>query len=357
MSELKRCTKCVMPETWSGITFDEQGVCNICRNYEKKKGIDWEARQEALELILYEYKDRAKKTGNKYDCLVGYSGGKDTAYTLYAMVKKWDMRPLCVTWDHGFKLDQGAEYNLQEIPKILNVDHLRFTIGNDLRNALCRKASEVMGDFCWHCHNGVGAFPARVSKMFDVPLQIWGEPNSDGGALYGFDDKEEQNYEHYKQMFQGGVTPEMVLPDGYEKRDLLPMQWPDEKFPLKAIYLGSYEPWDQNEHARIIEKELGWRPYPFKDFDPKLIRMCGNYRNWDKRDCPYETVRNWQKFIRRGFDKLSFQASKDIRDGLITRDNALEIIKQEGQRPVNMEAFCKETGISESEFYRITKPL
>ena len=357
MENLKRCSRCVMAQTWSGITFDSRGVCNICRNYEKKRKVDWEGRQRTFNEILAQYRDRARGTGNKYDCMVGYSGGKDTAYTLWAMVKKYDMRPLAVTWDHGFHLSEDAEFNLMEVPKRLDVDHLRFTIGNGLRNEMCRKSSMVAGDFCYHCHLGVGAYPTRVSKMMDIPLQIWGEGTGEyqtSGSGYTFDQIEEQDFEHYKKLFQSGVTPEMVIPDGYESRDMQPFEWP-MRYEVKALYLGSFEPWDQIEHAEIVKRELGWKPYPFEDFDPELIKTWGNYRNFDKVDCPYETVRNWQKYMRRGFDKIVFQASKDIREGLLTREQGLDLLKYEGQRPINMDAFCKETGITEEEFNRITK--
>ena len=373
MPELKRCMKCVMPETWAGISFDEDGVCSICRNYEKKPKIDWDKRQGDLQDILVRYIDYAKVHGNKYECIVGYSGGKDTAYTLWAMVKKYKMKCLAVTWDHGFKLPPEAEYNMVEVPKKLDVDHLRFYIGGNLRNQMCRKGSEICGDFCIHCHLGVGAFPTRISYMMNIPLQIWGEPSAEYGTfgVYKYEDIEEQNYEHYKKVFAAGTMPQNVVPEGYSPIDLEPMTWPKEertiyfegkRIPfLKAIYLGNYEPWEQRKNVEIIKKELDWKPNrtPFyndalEDWKDVLIETYGTYVDWDKVDCPYETVRNWQKFIRRGFDKLSFQCSKDIRDGLMTRDEALEIIKHEGQRPINMEDFCEETGISEAEFYRIT---
>jgi len=372
MLELKRCTKCVLPSTWPGITFDSEGVCSVCRNYEKKPKIDWEERQNELQLILTRYRYYAMDRRNKYNCLVGYSGGKDTAYTLWAMVKKYNMKPLAVTFDHGFKLSAEAEYNMVEIPKKLDVDHLRFYIGGNLRNEMCRMGSKVCGDFCIHCHLGVGAFPARVSKMMDIPLQIWGEPSAEYGTFgaYKYEDLEEQNYEHYKKVFAAGTMPKDVVPEGYDLIDLEPMIWPDDDWihdRLKAIYLGNYEPWNQRQNVRIIMTELGWKKNAIhikagqsinlesdEEWKKQLIREYGTYEDYDKVDCPYETIRNWQKFIRRGLDKLAFQASKDIRDGLMTREEALEILKYEGQRPMNMDAFCEETGISEAEFYRIT---
>ncbi len=346
---MRRCTRCVMPETWEGITFDEEGICSICREAEKLEKIDWEERQKQLIKILDKYRAYARNTHNKYNCLVGYSGGKDTAYTLWAMVKKYDMKPLVLTFDHGFKLSPESEWNLKEIPRILDCDHLRFSIGNGLRNALCKKASEVMGDFCWHCHNGIGAFPARVSLLFNIPLQIWGEPSAlyQTMGIYKLEDLEEQDKEHFEKTIQAGITPEMVLPDGYELIDLQPMTWLEDDTwgKLKAINLGTYEPWNQREHVEIVTRELGWKHRTSEI----------TYVDWDKVDCQHEDVREFQKYLRRGFGKVSFQASKDIRDGLMTRELAMELIeKYEGKEPSSLDDLIREMGMTKEELTRCT---
>lgn len=336
-----------MPETWEGIKFDEKRVCSICRENEKEKKIDWREREKVLREISEKYKERAKERNNKYDCLVGYSGGKDTAYTLWAAVKKYGLKPLVVTFDHGFPLSPEGEYNLMEVPKKLDCDHLRFTLGNGLRNALCRKGSEKNGDFCWHCHNGIGALPARISQQWDIPLQIWGEPTAKYQTLgvYKYEDIEEQDEEHFKKVSQAGITSEMVKPDNYQLRDLLVMTWPEGEFPLRAIYLGNYELWDQRKHVEIITRELGWRHFEVE----------GTYVDWDKVDCPFEPVRDWQKFMKRGFGRTTFQASKDIRDGLISREEGLRLVEQyDGKRPKALDVFFKETGMSEEEFNQYT---
>jgi len=345
---MKRCVKCVMPETWAGIQFDEQGVCSICRQAEQKRQIDWAKRQEELARILEEHRAYAVSHRTKYDCLVGYSGGKDTAYTLWAAVVKYHMRPLAVTFDHSFPLSEEGEWNLTEIPKILNCDHLRFSLGKDLRNALCLRGSEVNGDFCWHCHNGIGAFPARISQQWNIPLQVWGEPSAEYQTFgaYKFSDVEEQNEKHFQDCFQSGVTPEMVLPEGMALDALLPMMWPRGTFPLKAIYLGNYEPWNQRQSVEIITRELGW----------KHRATEGTYVDWDKVDCPFEPVRDWQKFMKRGFGRTTFQASKDVREGRLTRDEALQLVeKHDGKRPAALDVFLREVGMSEHAFDEITR--
>ena len=343
---MRRCTRCVMPETWEGITFDEKGICSVCRATEQS--INWNARQKKLKDLLSFFKSYAASSNNKYDCLVGYSGGKDTAYTLWAAVKKYGMRPLCVTFDHGFKLSPEGEWNLTEIPKMLDCDHLRFTIGNKLRNALCRKSSEVMGDFCWHCHNGVGAFPARISKLFDIPLQIWGEPPAlyqTKGDTYEMDGSEEQDKVHFEKIFQAGVTPDKVLPYGYNLLDLQPMTWPEEAFPLRALYLGNFESWNQYEHVAIIKRELGWMDYPKQE----------TWQPWDKNDCRQELVREAQKKLRRGFGKASFAASKEIREGRITREQGMKLVNEyENKELTGLDELCGEMGMTFNELCSLT---
>lgn len=165
-------------------------------------------------------------------------------------------------------------------------------------------------------------------------------------GAYKHEDMEEQNKEHFERLAQAGVTPEMVLPPGYELVDLLPMTWPEGEFPLKAIYLGNYEPWDQREHVEIITQELGWKHHPTE----------GTYVDWDKVDCPFEPVRDWQKFIKRGFGRTTFQASKDIRDGLMSREEALRLVEElDGKRPKALDVFLKETGVTEEGFNQITR--
>jgi spore coat polysaccharide biosynthesis protein SpsF (cytidylyltransferase family) len=134
--------------------------------------------------------------------------------------------------------------------------------------------------------------------------------------------------------------------EGYKLKDFLPMTWPKNDFELKAIYLGNFEKWEQRKQVEIITMNLGWKHY----------NVEGTYVDWDKVDCPFEPVRDWQKFMKRGFGRTCFQASKDVRDGLITREKALELIEQyDGKRPFILDSFLKEVKMTEEEFNEITK--
>jgi len=104
-----------LPETFPGIYFDGEGVCNYCRNYERVKVFGEEALLRSLE------KYRGK--GKKYDCIVAISGGRDSAFVLHQIVRKYNMRTLALTVDSGFITEEGHR-NIRAITEALGVDHV-----------------------------------------------------------------------------------------------------------------------------------------------------------------------------------------------------------------------------------------
>ena len=95
----KRCAKCVFPETFPGIEFDEAGVCNFCRDFRGHQFVEQSKRQyrKRFEELI----DKNRRVGG-YDCLMAYSGGKDSSYTLVVLKKKYNLSILALTIDNGF---------------------------------------------------------------------------------------------------------------------------------------------------------------------------------------------------------------------------------------------------------------
>ena len=119
---MKRCTKCVTPETHETIMFDKQGICNICSQIEyKKTKIDWNVKRKELDELVKIYKGKYS-----YDCIVPFSGGKDSVWTLYYLVKELKLKPLVVRFDHGF-LRPNLEENTKRVQRKLGVDFHHFT--------------------------------------------------------------------------------------------------------------------------------------------------------------------------------------------------------------------------------------
>src|SRR5262245_4228777 len=93
---MRYCTRCLTPETHHPIQFDEQGVCSVCRQIDyKKKKIDWKERWSQLQELIAQYKDKGL-----YDCILPYSGGKDSAFQLWFVTRQLGLKPLVVRFDH-----------------------------------------------------------------------------------------------------------------------------------------------------------------------------------------------------------------------------------------------------------------
>jgi hypothetical protein len=97
-SSLRSCNRCGLPETYETIEFDDFGVCNICLNQVfKNECIDWDQRFLQLQQLTDDQKGEYA-----YDCIVPFSGGKDSTFTLWYIVKKLKLKPLVVQFNHGF---------------------------------------------------------------------------------------------------------------------------------------------------------------------------------------------------------------------------------------------------------------
>ena len=119
--DLKRCSRCVMPETHETIVFDDEGVCSICRQHKhKREKVDWEQKEKEFVEIIEKYRGKGP-----YDCLIPISGGKDSTFVLYTMIKKYKVHPLAISFDHGFYRPHHIQ-NRDRIIRKLGVDFLLF---------------------------------------------------------------------------------------------------------------------------------------------------------------------------------------------------------------------------------------
>lgn len=123
---LRRCSKCLLPETFPGIEFDEEGVCNYCRNYRPIKVLGEEELKRAL--------DKYRGKGDKYDCLVAISGGRDSTYVLQQIVAKYNMRTLALTVDSGFTTGEGHR-NIKVTTETLGVNHVYIRNENHIETS------------------------------------------------------------------------------------------------------------------------------------------------------------------------------------------------------------------------------
>lgn len=142
-----------------------------------------------------------------YDCIVPFSGGKDSTWTLFYLVKEYGLKPLVVRFDHGFLRPNLHENTLKAIRK-LGVDFLNFTPNWKVVQKCMLQSFLEKGDFCWHCHTGIFAYPMWIAIIYNVPLIFWGEPSSEYTAYYSYDQPEEVDEKRFNRYVNLGITAE-----------------------------------------------------------------------------------------------------------------------------------------------------
>lgn len=345
---LRYCIRCCMPETQEGLKFDDFGVCQACQSSEQKIHINWAEREKQLRSIL----DAAKsKAGNNYDCIVPISGGKDSCYQLHILVKVYGMKPLAVTFSHNWYSETGV-YNLQNALKEFNVDHIMFTPNRDLVNRIANRSLGSIGDSCWHCHSGVGAFPLQIAVRFNIPLLIWGESiaESSGRASYK-EPVHKFNRDYFLQISAKRQPAEMVC-SYLSERDLYPFNVPTseeiERVGVYGIHLGDYIFWDDERQTEFICQEYGW----------KETEMEGAYKGYKSAECIMAGVHDFTCYLKRGYGRATFQACFDVRNGLMTREEGFATAKAiDAERPGALDYYLKITNLTEIQFYETMKKL
>ncbi len=346
LEKLRYCVRCCMPETNEGIKFDEMGICQACQSQEQKIHIDWVAREKQLKQILERYKS---KSGNNYDCIVPISGGKDSAFQLHVIIKRYGLKPLAVTFSHNWFSETG-KYNLWNILEKLNVDHIMFTPNRELVNKLAAASLYKIGDSCWHCHSGVGTFPLQVAVKFNIPLIVWGESVAESSGRACYFEPMKFGAESLFLKISAKVTPDEMTGNHITPKDVYPFQNPSkeeiEKVGVLGIHLGDYIFWDDERQMEFVRKEYGW----------KEDEVEGTYKRYKSVECIMPGVHDYSKFVKRGFGRGTDHASQDVRAGLVTREEGFELAKYyDSKRPEMLDYYLKITGFTEEEFFKIVK--
>jgi hypothetical protein len=210
------------------------------------------------------------------------------------------------------------------------------------------------GDFCWHCHTGIFAYPMQLAVKFNIPLLIWGEPSAEYTSYYGYDEKEEVDERRFNRFINLGISAEDMegMIDGVEPRDLDPFRYPPVKdlrrIGVRSICLGSYIPWDVKSQVAMIERELGWQ-------GDEVEGVPGAYP-YEKVECFMQGVRDYLKFIKRGYGRTAHLTSIDIRNGRLDRDTAMQLVGEfDGRRPASLDLFLDCVGLTEAELVEIAR--
>lgn len=343
---IRYCTRCCVPETQEGVQFDELGICTGCRSSEEKMHIDWVVRERELRSILEEAKS---KSGSGYDCVLPISGGKDSFFQAHVLVKVYGLKPLAVTFNQNWVSETGF-YNLQRCLEVFDLDHLQFTPARTLVNRLAKKSLSAIGDSCWHCHSGVGAFPLQVATRFKIPLLVWGESIAENDGRASYKRPEHKFDRDYFTKVSARLTAEEMIGGDLSAKDLHPFELPSYEeiadTGVWGLHLGDYLFWDDERQTEWIRDVYGWRE----------TELEGAYKGYKSAECVMAGMHDFTCYLKRGFGRSTWQASVDVRNGLLTRQEGFSLVKHHDQeRPQALDYYLKITGMTESEFYETMK--
>ena len=195
----------------------------------KQTKIDWNERKRLLDQLIEKHKGKYA-----YDCIVPFSGGKDSTFQLYYLMKNYGLKPLVVRFNHGFFRETILENSNRTLKK-LGADFIEFTPNWKIVKRLMLESFKRKTDFCWHCHTGIFSYPLRLALMYKVPLIFFGEPSAEFHNYYDyvedkidyFDDKK------FDMLFNLGITADDMhgminsKEDPVDIRDLTPYSFPN----------------------------------------------------------------------------------------------------------------------------------
>ena len=309
---MKRCTRCILPETFPGIQFDEEGVCQYCR---RQPSPERRAAQKARLRARFEELVAQVRTQPGYHCLVAWSGGKDSTYTLWLLKEQFGLHPLAFTFDNGF-VSPAARKNMRVVAENLGVDHIvvkpRFDLLRETFVAATRpgsyppRALERASGICNACMSLAKGIGLRLALERGIPLLVYGwSPGQAPLASALF----RTNPSMLQAFLRTALAPLEQVADGQ-----LRLYFPDEHlleaaetFPYNVSPLAFLE-YDEAAAIKQIGM-LGWqRP---EDTDP------------NSTNCLLNSLANQIHLEQMGYHPYVMELAALVREGMMSREEAL----------------------------------
>ena len=359
--EVKWCKRCTISNQRPRIVFDENDICTACHNVDYKESINWSDREGELLQLL----DQHRSKNGEWDVIVPSSGGKDSGYVAHILKHKYQMSPLLITWSPLSYTNIGLENfnNLNDA----GFQSIKYSHNGFLNRKLSRLCLEEFGDAFHTFILGQVYFPIHMALKFNIKLIFYGE---NGELEYAGDPASKDK--PYKDLIEDeawingylkGTPINKLVEYGIKnksymeglkcnKSDLKFYNPPNksemlEKGISKNYFMNYFLKWDPQENYYYCARNTGLKPNP--------ERSEGTYSKYASLDDKFDGFHYYMRYIKLGLGRCIEDTSHEIRDGLITREEGIDLIKKyDGEFPKKyFNEFLNYLEISENEFWKI----
>lgn len=356
--EVKFCARCVVSNQRPRNLFNGQGVCNACLYAEQKyHHTDWARREEEFAELL----SRHRSKDGSFDCVVPGSGGKDSALVSHQLKYKYGMHPLTITWAPFIYTDIGWKNYYNFIQS--GLDNWLFYPNGRLHRKLARAAFELKGDHWEPFAFGQKAYAFQVAVKMNIPLVFYGE-NAEieyGGSMKNAF-KSHESPADWEELYYKGGGIEKLLAAGEEMGILTKEEAILKNFefyltpPLDLIakrgieghFWSYYHKWVPQENYYYAAKNTGFEANPDG-------RSEGTYSKYASLDDKTDGFHYYLAYIKFGICRATSDAAHEIRDGHITREEGVALVKRyDGEFPKKyFKEFLEYLDIDEKHFWEV----
>jgi len=314
-----------MPDSRPRIVFDKNGICNACLHSDKKNTINWIDRKNEFFKLIEEIKKHSKKTNAYYDCVVPWSGGKDSTSIALKLKFEYELNPLLVTFS-PLLINECGSINREEVSK-MGFDSVLLSPNQKVSKKLSKRFFTERGNpkVAWDA--GVNAGPVQIAINYNIPTVFYAEHGESeyGGLVLDEESEKKRNLREVIEH-QIGDFPENWVSDEISLKDLSPYVYPSEdkmiKENLTAYYFSYFFKWSMLENYEYVKEKM-----PSFKTNPNG-RTEGTFTDFDSLDDKIDNLYYYMQYIKFGFGRATRDSCRMIQNNQMTRDKAIELARK-----------------------------
>jgi N-acetyl sugar amidotransferase len=349
---MKYCPRCLQPDTRPNTVFTEKGICPACNYFECLKAVDWTERYEILKQLLNQHKKRYR-FNQRFDCIIGVSGGKDSTRQALWARDKLGLKPLlaCLSYPPEQVTERGTN-NISNLIE-LGFDVVISAPAPGTWKQLMRASFDKFTNWARSTELALFSSVPQLAIHYQIPLILWGEnPGLQLGDLKtlgrtGYDG----NNLRFMNTLSGGAL-DWIREAGFDLKELIPYRYPTpDEFDfhqLQIIYLG----WFLGDWS-LVNNGM-YSAAAGLEIRKDNVENTGDLYGVTSLDEDWVTLNQMIKYYKFGFGRVTDYANEEIRLGRMSRDEGIQLVElyDDACAPNYIESFSEYIGITVEDFWK-----